>query len=114
MNLEAIRTFCLQLPYVTEGVKWDNDLCFMVAAKMFCVTGLTEPFSCSFKCSDEDFGKLIEMPAIIPAPYMARNKWVNIQQTNALSDEEWEYYIQHSYELILSKLPKKVLQSLEG
>jgi len=114
MNLEAIRAFCLQLPHVTEGVKWGNDLCFMLADKMFCVTGLTEPFSCSFKCSDEDFGKLIEVPGIIPAPYMARNKWVNIQQTAALSDEEWESYIEKSYRLILSKLPKKVQQSLLG
>ena len=114
MNQEAIRTFCLQLPSVTEGIKWENDLCFMVAGKMFCVTGLTEPFSCSFKCSDEDFGRLTEIPGIIPAPYMARNKWVNIQQATALSQEECESYIAKSYRLVLSKLPKKVQKSLEG
>jgi predicted DNA-binding protein (MmcQ/YjbR family) len=112
MNLEAIRAFCLQLPHVTEGIKWENDMCFMLADKMFCVTGLTEPFSCSFKCSDEDFGKLIEISGIIPAPYMARNKWVNIQQPGALTNEEWKYYIGNSYQLIRSKLPKKVQNAL--
>ncbi|NEU07827.1 hypothetical protein GZH53_05840 [Flavihumibacter sp. R14] len=112
MDLETIRTLCLKLPHTTEGIKWENDLCFMLATKMYCVTGLNEPFSCSFKCSDEDFGKLIEIPGIIPAPYMARNKWVNIQEPTALSDDEWEYYIENSYRLIKSKLPKKVQQTL--
>ena len=111
MDLETIRTYCLQLPHTTEGIKWGNDLCFMLAEKMYCVTGLTEPFSCSFKCSDEDFGKLTELPGIIPAPYMARNKWVNVQNPAALTGQEWEYYIENSYQLIKSKLPKKIRES---
>ena len=112
MDLETIRTLCLKLPHTTEGIKWGNDLCFMLATKMYCVTGLNEPFSCSFKCSDEDFGKLTEKADIIPAPYMARNIWVNIQEPDALSDEEWAYYIENSYELIQGKLTKKVQQAL--
>ena len=112
MDLETLRTICLQLPHTTEGIKWGNDLCFMLAEKMYCVTGLTEPFSCSFKCSDEDYGLLTELPGIIPAPYMARNKWVNIQDPAALSKQEWEHYIENSYQLIRSKLPKKMQQAL--
>jgi len=113
MNLESIRTFCLQLPQTTEGIKWGNDLCFMLSEKMYCVAGLTGPFSCSFKCSDEDFAKLTEVPGIIPAPYMARNKWVNIQDPSVLTKEEWEHFIKNSYSLILSKLPKKFQQNLQ-
>ena len=85
----------------------------MLAEKMYCVTGLTEPFSCSFKCTDEDFGMLTERPGIIPAPYMARNKWVNVQDPSALSGQEWEHYIKNSFQLILSKLPKKVRQTID-
>ena len=113
MNLESIQTFCLQLPQTTEGIKWGNDLCFMLSEKMYCVAGLTGPVSCSFKCSDEDYVKLTEMPGIIPAPYMARNKWVNIQDPLVLTKEEWEQYIKDSYRLILSKLPKKFQQNLQ-
>ena len=112
MNLEAIRTCCLNLPHTTEGIKWGDDLCFMLAEKMYCVTGLSGEFSCSFKCTDEDFGKLTEREGIIPAPYMARNKWVNVQSEAALSLAEWEFYIQNSYQLIKGKLPKKVQQGL--
>jgi predicted DNA-binding protein (MmcQ/YjbR family) len=112
MDLETIRNLCLKLPHTAEDIKWENDLCFMLATKMYCVTGLNEPFSCSFKCSDEDFGKLIEIAGIKPAPYMARNKWVNIQEPAALRDDEWSHYIEKSYQLIKSKLPKKVQQVL--
>ena len=112
MNLEAIQSFCLHLPHTTEGIKWGNDLCFMLSGKMYCVAALSGDFSCSFKCTDEDFAKLTELSGIIPAPYMARNKWVNVQDSSALSREEWEFYIQNSYQLIRSKLPKKLQQSL--
>lgn len=87
MNLETIRTYCLQLPQTSEGIKWGNDLCFMLAEKMYCVTSLTGPFSCSFKCTDEDFGILTELAGIIPAPYMARNKWVNVQDAQAFNQQ---------------------------
>lgn len=33
MDIEWLRSACLALPGTTEGVKWDNDLCFMVAEK---------------------------------------------------------------------------------
>lgn len=112
MNSEAIRTLCLNLTHTTEGIKWGNDLCFMLSEKMYCVTGLIEEFSCSFKCTDEDFGKLTEREGIIPAPYMARYKWVNVQNESALSIAEWEFYIRSSYQLIKANLPKKVRQSL--
>jgi predicted DNA-binding protein (MmcQ/YjbR family) len=108
MDLEAIRAFCLQLPHSTEGIKWEDDLCFMLAEKMYCVTALNGPFSCSFKCTDEDFTKLIELPDIVPAPYMARNKWVNVQSSTAFNQEEWEYYLRNSYQLIRSRLSKKL------
>ena len=34
---------------VTEGIKWGNDLCFMVDEKMFCVAALDSPLKISFK-----------------------------------------------------------------
>jgi len=48
MNIENIRSICIGLPAVTEGIKWGNDLCFMVGGKMFCVILLESPFKVSF------------------------------------------------------------------
>ena len=114
MNIEALRDLCLALPGVTEDVKWESDLCFLVADKMFCVTNLDAPQQVSFKVKDEEFGDLTAKAGIIPAPYLARYKWVQVQEWGLLSDAEWGDYVKQSYELMKAKLPKKVLKDIEG
>lgn len=108
MNTEKLRSFCLSLPGATEGIKWEDHLCFMVAEKMFLITGMSDSDNVSIKVSDEDFETLTERDGIIQAPYMARNKWVSINKRSALKPSEWQHYVRQSYELIKSKLPKKV------
>lgn len=112
MDLETLRNYCNSLPHVTEDVKWGNDLCFLIGGKMFCVTGFNTPLTASLKVSDEEFEELSSRQAIIPAPYLARYKWIYIQNQSAFSKKEWEHYIRQSYELIKAKLPKKVRQQL--
>lgn len=102
----------MSLPGVHDGIKWEHDLCYMVAEKMFCVTGLEEGAAVSLKVGDDEFEELCERDGISPAPYLARNKWVIIEKRSALKPKEWEYYIRQSYELIKSKLPKKVREAL--
>jgi predicted DNA-binding protein (MmcQ/YjbR family) len=114
MTTDKLRAFCLSLPGVHEGIKWEDHLCFMVADKMFCITGLTDDSNVSLKVSDEEFEELCEREGIIPAPYMARNKWIAVVQRNKLKPKEWERYLRGSYELIKSKLPKKVRDKLHG
>jgi predicted DNA-binding protein (MmcQ/YjbR family) len=114
MNIEQLRKFCLSLPHTTEDIKWDNDLCFLIGEKMFCVTGLEGSFSASFKVKDVEFNRLTEMEGIIPAPYLARNKWVLVENSNALTIKEWSHYISQSYATIKSKLPKKILAQLDN
>jgi predicted DNA-binding protein (MmcQ/YjbR family) len=107
MNVDTIRAFCRTLPEVTEDVKWGHDLCFCVAGKMFTVINLERPHSIAFKCTPETFGELVERPGIIPAPYMARNMWVQEQELGeALSRRELEPLIETAYRLIVDKLPK--------
>ncbi|HEX8334650.1 MAG TPA: MmcQ/YjbR family DNA-binding protein [Segetibacter sp.] len=113
MNIESIRKYCLSLPGTVEDIKWGADLCFTIATKMYCVSGMDGALKVSFKCSDEDFEMLSERDGIIPAPYMARNKWVMVENAGALSKAEWLDYIYKSYVLIGSKLPKKAQQELK-
>lgn len=112
MNTEKLRRFCLSLPGATEGIKWEDHLCFMVAEKMFVITGFEDNATLSFKVKDEEFEEMAAREGIIQAPYMARNKWVQVQRRTALKPAEWEHYLRQSYELVRSKLPKKVQQSL--
>jgi predicted DNA-binding protein (MmcQ/YjbR family) len=109
MTIDAVRTICLALPNVTEDIKWGHDLCFLVGGKMFTVVSMEPPHSIGFKCTPEAFGELVERPGIIPAPYMARNMWVQEQELGeALDRRELEALIASSYQLVASKLPKRL------
>ena len=107
MTVDTLRTICRTLPEVTEDIKWGHDLCFCVAGKMFTVVDLERPHSVAFKCTPESFGELIERPGIIPAPYMARNMWVQEQELGDVLDRrELESLVRSSYELVVATLPK--------
>ena len=111
MTLDKLRELCLSFPGATEGLKWEDHIYFMVAEKIFCMTG--ESGGVSFKVRPEEFEEMTERDGIVATPYMARNMWVTVQQFNKLRPKEWELYILQSYELIRSKLPKKVQNSLK-
>lgn len=107
MTIDTLRAICRALPEVTEDIKWGHDLCFCVAGKMFTVVNLERPHSVAFKCTPESFGELVERPGIIPAPYMARNMWVQEQQLGEVLDRrELESLVKTSYELVVATLPK--------
>jgi predicted DNA-binding protein (MmcQ/YjbR family) len=107
MTLETVRTICRALPEVTEDVKWGADLCFCVRKKMFVVVNLEPPHQVAFKCTPESFGELVEREGIIPAPYMARNMWIQEQKLGeSLARREFEQLVKTSYELVVAKLPK--------
>ena len=109
MNIEQLRKFCLSFPGATEDIKWGADLCFCVGAKMFCVTGADSiTGGLSLKCTPESFNELIEREGIDPAAYVGRYKWVRIADLNAVAPEELKALIGRSYELVSSKLPKKL------
>jgi predicted DNA-binding protein (MmcQ/YjbR family) len=107
MNTETLRTICLQLLAATEDMKWEKDLVFSIGGKMFCVTSFEEPFQASFKVPDEHFEELCNREGFVPAPYMARAKWVLVSKTANLSKQEWVTFVEQSYKLVKSKLTQK-------
>lgn len=108
MDVESLRKICMSLPGVTEDIKWDHDLVFSVGGKMFCACSLDPPFSCSFKVKDEEFEELSSQDGFIPAPYMARAKWVLVNKPSVLNKSEWTGFIRNSYEMVKQKLTKKI------
>jgi predicted DNA-binding protein (MmcQ/YjbR family) len=87
MNIEELRTFCLDLPAVTEDIKWGNNLVFSVAEKMFCLADLDPPLRVSFKVPEEEFVELTSTVDIIQAPYFARMKWVTVLEESIRNEE---------------------------
>jgi len=113
MNLDFLQQLCNNWPGVTTDVKWGNDFVFSVVEKMFCVCSLEPPSKIAFKVKDEEFEELSVRDGFMPAPYMARNKWVLITNPGKLNRNEWEEFVKQSYELVKSKLPKKAQESLQ-
>ncbi|HZX76534.1 MmcQ/YjbR family DNA-binding protein [Lysobacter sp.] len=98
-----------QWPGVESSVKWGDNLVFTVAGKMFCATRLDGPGqgSLSFKVEDDRFLELTERPGFIPAPYLARAHWVQVERPDRLPKAELHALLRRSYELVRLKLPKK-------
>lgn len=114
MNFHSAIALCRSLPGVTEDTKWGNDLVFSVGEKMFAVTNLGEPEGISFKVDDDRFLELTDREGIIPAPYLARAKWVYVEDAKALGDEEAAQLLRRSYELVFGKLTKKIQREISG
>ena len=107
IDLEQIRTWCLQLKGTTESVKWGNDLVFSVGEKMYCAVGLDQsPTSASFKASDDSFDVLTAREGFKPAPYLAKHKWIWLIDINLLGEKQWLKYLEEAYTLVKNKLPK--------
>ncbi|MDB5198385.1 MAG: hypothetical protein JWO92_348 [Chitinophagaceae bacterium] len=113
MNIEEIQNICKTLPAVTEDIKWGNDLVFSIGSKMFCVLGLNQtPTTASFKVTDEEFEEMCDREGFKPAPYVAKYKWVWIDDISKMSKVEWSRYIKQSYNLVKEKLTAKIKKQL--
>lgn len=114
MDEAPLRAIVDGWPGVAAGIKWDDDLVFTVAGKMFCVLCVRGPLAgrLSFKVEDGRFLELTERPGFIPAPYLARAHWVLVAKPEALPPGELQAFLRHSYELVRAKLPKKTQREL--
>ena len=113
MNIEHVRMHCRSFPGVTEDIKWDDDLVFSIGGKMFTVVMLEPPHRLSFKCDPDQFADLLEREGIIPAPYLARAKWVSVESLRDGPDwHEVQAWLGHAYDLVRAGLPKRVQAGL--
>ena len=107
--------FCGSLPGTTNVVQWGNASVWKIGGKIFAVSskwGTGEGEKISFKCNDLTYAILTEQEHIIPAPYLARAKWVQLVSDEAMPDEDIKAYIQEAYSLISAKLTKDMRKTL--
>jgi predicted DNA-binding protein (MmcQ/YjbR family) len=114
VEIEEIQQLCLGLPGVTEEIKWEHNLCFSVAGKIFLLVSLDEsPPRASFKVREDDFDGICCKTGFRQAPYFARNKWVMVEDITLPDQNEWKTFIKTSYELVKLKLPAKTRKEIE-
>jgi predicted DNA-binding protein (MmcQ/YjbR family) len=115
MNIVQFRDFCLKKIGATESFPFDNDtLAFKVKGKIFALTSLQSWESgnpqVNLKCDPEKAQHLRdEFPErILPGYHMNKTHWNSVVMANSnLSEKKKFYLVNHSHELVVSKLLKK-------
>jgi predicted DNA-binding protein (MmcQ/YjbR family) len=109
MTRDEFNAFCASLPATTNVVQWGGASVWKVGDKMFAIGatfGDGDHDKINFKCSDMAWEILRDQPGIVPAPYLARAKWVQVAAPDALSDDEVRRYIEAAHATVAAKLTK--------
>ena len=114
MDASQLESLCGTWPGVTHSIKWEDDLVYSVAGKMFVVTALRGPHRgrISFKVDPDRFLELTDQPGMMPAPYMARAFWISINEQESFGRAQIEAFVKRSYELVRGGLSKKLQAKL--
>ena len=118
MDIETFRNYCLSKKGVTDSFPFDeNALVFKVLSKMFAITNLVQkPMAVNLKCDPERAVELRETHfEITPGYHMNKKHWNTVVFESDLNYDLLLELIDHSYDLVVSKMTKKekaLLQSL--
>ncbi|PHN06182.1 MmcQ/YjbR family DNA-binding protein [Flavilitoribacter nigricans] len=117
MNLEEFREYCLSKKGVEETFPFGEEtLVFKVMGKMFALTGLdSETATANLKCDPLRAVELREShPQIIPGYHMNKKHWNTVELETGLDNELLTELIDHSYDLVVEKMPKKLREELNN
>ncbi|MBO9707825.1 MAG: MmcQ/YjbR family DNA-binding protein [Caulobacter sp.] len=109
MTPQDFDRIALALPGATMTVQWGADQVYKVGGKMFAVLG---EGGFSFKASDVAFEVLSETGRAIPAPYLARAKWLRFADLAVQDEAEVADWLRTAHGLIAAKLTRKARAEL--
>ena len=115
MNIEEFREYCLAKKYVTESFPFDEQtLVFKVANKMFALAGLEhKPSRVNLKCDPERSIELRdEYNEIVEGYHMSKKHWNTVVIEGNLPNSFIKELIDHSYNLVVKSLTKKLQKEL--
>lgn len=121
MHVDELQAYCMRKKGVTESFPFDsNTLVFKVMGKMFCLAGLErfergEP-SINVKCDPEISVTLREQydGVVTGAFHMSKLHWNTIALNQSMPTIEVQKWIDHSYELVASKLTRADKEALKN
>jgi predicted DNA-binding protein (MmcQ/YjbR family) len=120
MNIEQLHEYCLNKKGVTEDFPFDEDtLVFKVLGKMFALIGLKKWESgekfINLKC-DPDYAEELraQYSSIQPGYHMSKKHWNSVYiQDGDLQPIFILELVDHSYDLVVKSLTKKLRDSLK-
>ena len=109
MTPRQIDAYCGKLPAAKRSVQWEGVIVFKVGGKMFAMIVPDDggkPADLWFKSAPEHFDALSRSKGFRPAPYLARAKWVALDQPKILTPSQLKAYLKRAHAVIAAALPK--------
>jgi predicted DNA-binding protein (MmcQ/YjbR family) len=111
MNIEALREYCLSLKNATEELMFkDEYIVFKVLGKWFAVIPLHDAdLNICLKCDPIEAIELRERyNCVEPAWHFNKKYWNDIVLNRDMDDNTIKYWIRHSVDEVVKKMPKKL------
>src|SRR5256886_9447770 len=109
MDLETFRDYCLSKRGANESTPFGDDvLVFKVAGKIFALAPLDEvPATANLKCDPDLALELRDRyDQVRPGYHMNKKHWNTVKIEAGIPDAELRKMIDHSYDLVVKRLPK--------
>jgi predicted DNA-binding protein (MmcQ/YjbR family) len=114
MFLDELREDCLSKKGTSEGTPFGPEtLVLKVMNKIFAITSIDEYEFVNLKCEPEYAAELREREAgIKPGWHMNKKHWNSVMTDGSVSEKLFKELVDHSYDLIVQSLPKKLKEEL--
>jgi predicted DNA-binding protein (MmcQ/YjbR family) len=111
MNIEELHEYCASLKGATASFPFDDvSLVMKVCDKMFALIPLDEQdLQIALKCDPEKADELRDRYSCVePAYHFNKKYWNTIFLNRSMKDSDVKYWIRHSIDEVMKKLPKKI------
>lgn len=114
-QFDWVQHFCESKPMVTSEFPFDQaTIVWKVAGKIFCIGNINQFTHIALKCEPEKAQKLREeYPQISGAYHMSKVHWNDVY-FDGLHELLISELINHSYEIVVQKLPKKTRELIKN
>ena len=114
MDIETVREYCLSKRAATEEFPFDDTtLVFKVAGKMFACMPLEKADMLILKCDAEYALELREEYSAIEPAWHFNKKYWNQLRISELEEGLLKRLIDHSYNEVIRKMPRKLREEIE-
>jgi predicted DNA-binding protein (MmcQ/YjbR family) len=110
MNADELRRHCLSFPGSEETFPFGFETSvFKVGGKVFAIAALDRaPLEVSLKCEPLLAEQLrAAHPAVRPGYHLNKQHWNTVTVDGSMADQQVTDMVEDSYDLIVSRLPKK-------
>ena len=111
MTRDELLGYCLAKPGAWQDEPWEGDVVAKVGAKIFAFFGMEANGTVGVKCgasreaANEWLARYPDDASVMP--YIGRSGWNSLRLDGAIPDDELFEAVDASYDMVVSKLPKK-------